>query len=164
MPLHKNNGEKFPLKNEMTEKDFEWKKREWFYASFSSPEYFPTHEDDANKMALSGFLNGVMSGPFYVIEGGMKPREILSLVVFHPDDWKICKKILVQDKWKAKPDSIAKNMAIIREQIDAGFEYENPSMLLLLHFAKKEMMENGGLLKRENIDQLMRKIWAPHPV
>ena len=164
MPLHKSDGTPFPLKNEMAERDFEWKKGwEWFHASFTSPEYCHAEADDAYKKTLGNFLNGVMSGPFFVVEGGVQPKEVLSVVAFHPDDWKICEKVLVQDKWRAKPDAFMKNMAIIGQQIHTGFQPDNLPMFHLLQAAGREMMENGGFLNRTGIESLMRKVWGPQP-
>jgi len=164
MPLHKSDGTQFPLNNEMAERDFQWKGNwERFCASFTSPEYSPAEADDAYKETLSHFLNDLMCGPFYVMETGAKTRERFSVIVFHPDDWDKCQKILGQDKWKAKPDSVPKNLAIIGQQIHTGFQPDNLPMFHLLQAAGKEMMENGGSLSRNGIETLMRKVWGPQP-
>lgn len=164
MPLQTCDGLPIPLTNELAPKDFLWRMDGGiFLNAFSSPSYRASAESDANKLDLARFLNEKMKGPFIVIEGTRAAREILHLVLFHPDDRLACRKELRPKRWREETYDFGSNLAIIELQIAVGFRHQNSAMNSLLQAVAAEMMQTGGSLNRAQVEGIMRKIWEKKP-
>src|ERR1700728_4338786 len=129
MPLTKDNGEAITLRNEITERDFDGIGWNWLWSSFNSAKYYKTEADDAPKQKLADFLNDNMKGPYFIVEGFANTREILEIILFHPDDHYMFSDYAKNNEWFAKVgDHVERNVNILLDQMRAGFDYENPAM------------------------------------
>jgi hypothetical protein len=66
--------------------------------------------------------------------------------------------------WWEETDGPNKNIGIINKQINEGFVYQNPNMRLFIQAASQEVTQTGSALTRDQVENIMRKVWDKKPV
>ena len=166
MPITNNDGVLIPLRNELSEKDFEWRIGDWLYAHFTSPYlYFTPANDPKDKLAT--FLNEKMRGPYYVHEtnnqGHGASGQLLHVIIMHPSDRQDFADQFVPKSWREVHNAVAMNADVIGQQMACGFQYENTDMAVLIK--ELNVLQLPIVPQAFDIDSVATRVWKqPRPL